>query len=64
MVTIAREGDRNGWVLLREIEMATERERRCWDVLISFEVFAFFFKCLGVNSWMDGKKLLLYAVTG
>jgi hypothetical protein len=49
-------------VLLGEGEMAT-RERRRWGVLISFEVFAFFFKCLGVNSWMDGKKHIFYAVT-
>jgi hypothetical protein len=47
----------------RETEMARERERGGVGVLISFEVFAFFFKCLGVNSWMDGKKLLFYAMT-
>jgi hypothetical protein len=47
-------------VSLREREMARERGV---GVLISFEVFAFFFKCLGVNSWMDGKKLPFYAMT-
>jgi hypothetical protein len=46
-----------------EREKWRQREMRRWGVLISFEVFAFFFKCLGVNSWMDGKKHLFYAVT-